>query len=153
MSTEIDVDAIVDRIASGTLTRTIADELGIKKPTLRDKIKDHPRYADAIKDQAESLVEQATEEMMAKTLEADSAVIARARARVDTAHKWAAARDPATWGARQQQITINVLQADQALTGVAGELLGQLRTIGCGLSTDRSAAPALQHDNNEADSE
>src|SRR3990167_10290489 len=88
-----DQDQIIARISSGEFTALIAEELGIPKPTLRGRLLSHPGYAEAIKNQAESLVERATAEMMDKTLAADNAVIARARARVDTAHKWAAARE------------------------------------------------------------
>src|SRR3990167_8418358 len=104
----LDIDSAIAEIASGTLTKTLAARYGIPKPTLRDKLLTHPGYATAVKSQAESLVETATAE--AFECEPDSAVIARARLRVDAAHKWAAARDPATWGARPELggLTVNV---------------------------------------------
>lgn len=105
----LDLDLCIARLAAGCLTKTIAAELGIPKPTLRNKLVKHPGYQAAIQSQAESIVETAVEEMMAKELIADSAVIARARARVDTAFKYAAARDPAVWG-QHTQVEIGITE-------------------------------------------
>ena len=57
-------------------------------------------YQDAIKVQAASLVEQATEKCFDETL--TPAEVGIARVRLDAAHKYAAARDPATWGNKTQ---------------------------------------------------
>lgn len=146
----LDHDAVIDRIASGEIMRTIAAELGVIKQSLRERLMKHPRYQQAIASQAESMVEQAVAEMMDPELPADVPVIARARARVDTAFKWAAARDPANWGQKQQTITINVLQADAALLVQAGALLDRLRTV----ASQDSYPQAIEGDlpNNEAES-
>ncbi len=96
----IDLDAAIARIAAGTLTKTIAAELGVAKQSLRERLIAHPKYKDAIKEQAASLVEDATEECMKD--EAVMPVIARARLKLDAAHKWARARDPETWGDKTQ---------------------------------------------------
>jgi len=120
----LDVESAIERIASGTLTRTIAAEYGVPKPTLRDRLKNHPKYKDALIEQAESIVEKATAEMMDDDLPADVSVIARARARVDTAHKWAAARDPERWAGKGVQINIGaVLNLDPASVSSIGGLL------------------------------
>ncbi len=111
---DLDLDAAIARIASGTLTKVLAAELGVPKPTLRDHLVRHPDYPQAIKAQAESLVEQATSECLSAELAAETAVIARARLRLDAAHKWAAARDPGTWSGKPDQstqgLTVNVVQ-------------------------------------------
>lgn len=104
----LDDDSAIAEIASGTLTKQIAARYGVATQSLRERLLKHPKYAQAIVDQAESLVETATDEAM--TCDADMPVIARARLRVETAHKWAAARDPARWG---QKVTA---QVDASLT-------------------------------------
>lgn len=91
----LDVDKAIADIASGKLMHQIASELGCSKGAIRHKIMSHPGYADAIQAQAESLVDQTTAELM--DVAADQVLITRARARNDSAHKWAAARDPARW--------------------------------------------------------
>lgn len=111
----LDDDAIIDRISSGEIMRTIAAELGVAKQSLRERLISHPQYPQAIAAQAESMVEQAVAEIMDPDLPADAPVIARARARVDAAFRYAAARDPARWGNRpdagQPSILINVVRA------------------------------------------
>lgn len=107
MALEIDVDYCIDQIASGTLTKRLAALYGIPKPTLRDRLVKHPKYAEAIKLQAESLVENATDEV--QECPPEMPVIARARLRLEAAHKWAAARDPQTWGAQKEQSAPQVI--------------------------------------------
>ena len=102
---KLDDDAAIAEIAAGTLTITLAQRYGIPKSTLRDRLVKHPQYPSAVRAQAESLVESATAEMM--SCDAEQAIIARARARVDAAHKWAAARDAATWAPKGMQLNVH----------------------------------------------
>lgn len=126
-----DPDAIIDRIASGTLTRTIAAELGMSKSALKWRIDKHPRYEEAIQNQAEALVEKATEELMSEALPPHNAFVSRARARVDAAHKWAAARDPARWAPGQRlmggdggPLQVEIVRYSQPVTLDSGVDLG-----------------------------
>ena len=96
----LDIQSALQRIAAGTLSKTIAAEYGVTKQSLRERLVAHPDYKEAIKDQAASLVEDATEDCMKDVNEMP--VIARARLKLEAAHKWARARDPDTWGDKQQ---------------------------------------------------
>jgi len=103
-------DQALAEIASGTLSKSIAERYGVTPYAVRLRLAKHPDYPRAITAQAESLVEQATDEAMSLGDGADALAIARARVKVETAHKWAAARDPAKWGQRSQ------IQVDAAIT-------------------------------------
>ena len=94
----LDDEAALAEIASGTLSKTIAARYGVTPYAVRKRLAQHPDYKTAIAEQAESLVEIATD--LAMTCSDKDVAIARVR--VDAAHKWAAARDPARWGPRQQ---------------------------------------------------
>jgi len=96
----LDHDALIDRLASGAILRTLATETGYPQVHLYDQLRNHPRYPAAIQAQAESLVEAGDEEMMSSELPPDTAYIAARTREVDTAFKWAAARDPLRWGAK-----------------------------------------------------
>ena len=119
--TTLDADVVIDQLAHGKLLRQIAAEHGVNKTSIYRRVKDHPEYAQAIVSQAESLVEQAIDEVM--TCDADTCNIARAR--VDAAFKWAAARDPARWATKSQiSVTIEDISAHLAAARerlVAGE--------------------------------
>jgi hypothetical protein len=95
----IDAESLLDEIASGVLSKVIAARYKVTPYGLRKRLSKHPDYQQAIKDQAESFVEDALHEMM--ECPADQVAITRARARFDCAHKWAMARDPAKWGPKQ----------------------------------------------------
>lgn len=103
IQSEPDYQAILQRIAQGELTKSIAAELGIGKGALRHRLaKLGDAYTSAIQEQAEAIVENAMAELFDdEKCIADQAIIARTRARVDTAFKYAAARDPARWGQKQ----------------------------------------------------
>lgn len=111
--TTLDDDAAIAQIASGVLTKQIAERYGVDKSSLRERLAKHPRYQQAVKEQAESIVEKVTAEALDDNLPADNPSIARARMRVETAHKWAAARDPGTWSGKVEQaapaIVINLV--------------------------------------------
>ena len=102
---KLDDDAAIAELASGVLSKQIAARYGVTPYAIRKRLAKHPDYKQAIADQAESLVEHATEEAMNCGM--DTVAIARARVKVDTAHKYAAARDPAHWGQRTQ-IDVNI---------------------------------------------
>ena len=97
---ELDIDRAIERISQGTLMRQIAAEYGVSKPAVYRRLVQHPDYHEAIQQQAESLVEVATQEAMRLAAGDDATAVNIARAKVDAAHKWAAARDPARWGQR-----------------------------------------------------
>lgn len=103
----LDDNAVIERIASGEIMMNIAAEYGVRKQSLRERLLKHPRYHQAIRDQADSIVETATKECM--ECDADMPVIARARLRLEAAHKWAAARYPEVWGNRPSvQVNLSV---------------------------------------------
>ena len=133
----LDDDAVIEQIAAGRLTRQIAAEYGVAKQSLRERLLKHPGYHNAIQAQAESLVEQATADAMELETTADQPAIARARLRVDTAHKWAAARDPAQWG--QKGNTINI-GADGPVTVQIVSFAAQLPQC----TTSHNEQPPLQ---------
>lgn len=109
---KLDVDKTIARLAQGTLLRQIASEYGVDKTAVHKKVKTHPDYPQAIIDQAESFVEQAMQQLFDPNLPADEVNIARAR--VDAAHKWAAARDPSRWAAKSHvTVDINVDLGDR----------------------------------------
>lgn len=118
----LDDNAAIAEIASGTLSKEIAARYGVTPRGLRKRLAQHPDYAEAIKEQAASLVEQATEYAFA----AGNADVPIARVRLDAAHKWAAARDPAQWGAKQQMTVEHVLRVEQRLERDLSALLGRV---------------------------
>lgn len=88
----IDATALLGRLAKGEFLKTLAEEYGVHKVSLRAQLIKHPDYAAAIAEQTEALIDSATQEIMGE-LPLDPAYIARARVRLDAAHKWAARRD------------------------------------------------------------
>ena len=96
----LDLDATLDLVRSGVLMKTIAEPLGVSAEAIRKRLLQHPDYANAIKEQAASLVEKATDYCFDESLTPLQVGIARVR--LDAAHKYAAARDPATWGNKSQ---------------------------------------------------
>lgn len=101
----LDIPSALQRIASGTLSKTIAAEFGVTSWAVRKRLAKFAPidYAEAIKNQAESFVEAA----MAYVETCDVDTVAIARVRVDSAFKYAAARDPERWGPRQT-VTIDI---------------------------------------------
>lgn len=94
----LDHDAAIEQLCQGRLLKHIAADYGVSKVAVYKRLRNHPDYQDAIAQQAEALVEQAVDEVF----NCDAETVNIARARADTAFKWAAARDPARWGAKQQ---------------------------------------------------
>lgn len=122
----LDVEAALDEIAAGTLSKQIAARYNVTPRGLRYKLAKHPNYKQAIAEQAHSIVEQAMDDIM--TVGADEALpIARARARVDAAFKYAAAHNPNY--ASKQQVTSVTVNVDIALGFDAGSLLDNVRTF------------------------
>lgn len=115
----LDIDQAIREIASGTLSKEIASRYGVTPYAVRKRLAQHPDYQQAIQEQAESLVERATHEAMTCTAES----VAIARVRVEAAHKWASARDPAKWGQRQQ-VSVEVVDFRDVLQGVAQRVGG-----------------------------
>ena len=98
----LDDDAAIAELASGVLSKEIAARYGVTPYAVRKRLAKHPDYRQAIHDQAESLVEAATDYAMT----CEQQTVAIARARVDAAHKWAAARDPAVWAPKGNNVNI-----------------------------------------------
>ena len=98
----LDDDAAIAEIASGVLSKEIAMRYGVTPYAVRKRLAKHPDYKQAVRDQAESLVEAATEYAM----NCEQQTVAIARARVDAAHKWAAARDPGVWAPKGASLNI-----------------------------------------------
>ena len=126
---DMDVERAIDELAAGKFLKEIAAEYGVDKTAIRQHIKDHPRYRQAIADQAEAMVEECTAEMMG--CPADKLHIARARAKVQTAHEWARARDPAHWqpvqriaGADGGPIQVQVVRFGELIEGEVGATMG-----------------------------
>lgn len=115
----LDADKAIEQLSQGRMLKQIAADYGVTKPAVYKRLKGHPDYKQAIIDQAESLVEIATEQVF--NCDADTVNIARAR--VDAAHKWAAARDPARWGPKQQIDINHSINIDVSLKFDAGNLL------------------------------
>lgn len=118
----LDIEKSIQRIAAGTLSKTIAAEYGVTPHAVRNRLAKHPDYAQAVKSQAQSLVEQATEYAMSEELDRNDVPIARVR--VEAAHKWAAAVDPERWAGKGIQINVGaVLNLDPAQVSSIGSLL------------------------------
>ena len=131
----LDDNEAIQRIASGTLSRTIAKEYNVTPFAIRKRLALHPDYPQAVKAQAESLVEQATEYAMA----CNNKNVAIARVRVDTAFKWAAARDPEHFGKQDVSVSVNVHVA--VLDLQATDLLDKLRVVDQPIALAHSSAP------------
>ena len=126
---KLDDEEAIAELASGVLSKEIAKRYGVSPYAIRKRLAKHPDYKQAIADQAESFVENATHEALSLDSDSDAVAIARARVKVDTAHKWAAARDPAKWGQRQQLDVNHTGQIEQVLQFDASSLLDKLRTV------------------------
>lgn len=143
----LDVEAALEEIAAGTLSKEIAARYNVTPFAVRKRLALHPNYQDAVKAQAASLVEDAT----GLAMKCSNEDVAIARVRVDAAHKWAAVRDPATWGAKQT-MTLDVhVRVDERLSASAGELLGRIvdgdvvregQCAGTGVMSNLSALPS-----------
>lgn len=125
----LDFDLTLERIASGTLSKTIAAEYGVTPRGLRYALsRNRPdQYKQAVMDQAESIVENAV--AYVETCDIDTVPIARVRA--DTAFRYAAARDPDRWSTKSGNITINnnLLTVPETIITQSAALLDQLRTV------------------------
>jgi len=123
----LDVQAAIAEIASGTLSKQIAARYNVLPKTLRDYLKRHDPegYAAAVVDQAESMVEDATEYAIGCADKEDAPI---ARVRMDAAHNWAKARDPSKWMPKQQ--------IDLAVTVDLGDRLRRALERDCGGNTD-----------------
>ena len=105
-------DAAIAELSSGVMLKQIAERYGCSKPAVYKRLSKHPDYKQAIDLQAEAFVEKA----MIEVMECDADTVNIARARVDAAFKWAAARDPHRWGQRTQvDVNINIGDTLQAI--------------------------------------
>jgi hypothetical protein len=114
----LDVDAALNEIASGVLSKEIAARYGVTPFGLRKRLAKHPEYKDAIAEQAHAFVESAMSELMSDELAHDAVAIARARAKVDGALRYAKAHNAAyadKQGVGDLQITVMVARDGQAI--------------------------------------
>lgn len=129
----LDVESAIDEIASGTLSKEIAERFGVTPRAVRNKLAKHPDYPQAVKDQAQSLVEQAT----GLAMTCGNADVPIARLRVETAHKWAAVADPERFSPKAQAVNVNI-GVQVSLTAVAlgsiEDLLGAVSTVSLAVS-------------------
>lgn len=122
----IDIDNILDRIASGDYAAHIARELGVCKAALHYKLRDDPNYQSA----REIGTEIRLDHWLAGIEEAaDDGDLNLARAKEVALRRleWRAEREfPHRWGAKQQ-MSVNLPPAlDAALAGLAIDLLGKI---------------------------
>jgi len=138
----LDHDAALAQLASGRLLKHIAADYGVSKVAVYKQLCKHPEYKQAIDYQAESLVEQALDEVM----NCDAETVNIARARVDAAFKWAAARDPAKWASKVSvDVSVDIGTELQ-------QLCRQLSSNG-GTSGGISEPLTIEHESNQDDSD
>jgi len=131
---DLDDDNALSEIAAGTFLKHIAARYGVAKQSLHERLSKHPAWRTAVAMQAETLVESATSEAMGLGDGATMPDIARARVKVDTAHKWASARDPANW-AQRTHMTIETGPGDlderirRAMAAERAVIDGQAREV------------------------
>ena len=126
----LDVEAAIEEIAEGKLSKDIAARYSVTSASLRAKLAKHPRYKSAVRDQARSLVERATDEAMECQDWRDAAI---ARVKLDAAHRWGQAIDPETWAPQKAGVTVQVISADRASLG---DLADILRTVSVQVPSD-----------------
>ena len=126
----LDVEAAIEEIAEGRLSKVIAARYGVSSSSLRAKLEKHPRYKEAVRHQARSLIESATDGAMECEDWREAAI---ARVRLDAAHKWGAAVDPERWSPQRSGVTVQVISADRASLG---DLADILRTVSVQVPSD-----------------
>ena len=120
----LDDNAAIAEIASGVLSREIAARYGVTPYAIRKRLAKHPGYGLAVKEQAESFCEEAV--FFARNCTEDEVAIARVR--VDSAFKWAAARDPERFGGKAA-VQINMgMVLDPGQVRDLGALLNRVLT-------------------------
>lgn len=119
----LDADAAIDMLASGSMLKDIAAQHGVSKQAVHRKLSSHPRYKQAIKDQASALVHKAMEEVQAVCLpqseedrkSVDAVDIARVRELRASAFRYAESVSPEQWGQKTHvtgDLSITVVISD-----------------------------------------
>lgn len=120
----LDIEASIERIASGTLSREIAAEFGVTPWAVRQRLMNHPNYKQAVAEQAHQFVEKAMAEIMSDSIAGDNLAIAHARAKVEAAFKYARVHNQAY----ADKPAVNVGISPEALVTIdAGSLLQFVR--------------------------
>lgn len=102
----MDMDAAIDLLAQGAMLKEIAAQYGVSKQAVHKRLSTHPRYKQALKEQAAALVHKAMEETQNVCLpdndEAKQRVslvdIARVRELRAAAFRYAESVSPEDWG-------------------------------------------------------
>jgi AMMECR1 domain-containing protein len=114
----LDDDATIDAIRNGTMLYQIASQYGVSKVAVYKRIKSHPDYKDAIKQQATSFVERAMSELFSDAIQnAGSDAVNIARARVDASLKYARVRNPDEFGDKLAPTSPVVVNIDLSHSG------------------------------------
>lgn len=95
---KLDIEKSIEEIANGTMLKQIAARYGVSKVAVRKHLAKHPGYAEAVKEQAHSFVEDAMTELS----NCDVETVNIARAKVDGAFKYARAMNPEVFGDKLQ---------------------------------------------------
>lgn len=134
----LDPDKALDQLASGTMLKEIAAQFGVSKQAVHKRLATHPRYRQAIKDQAAAFVHEAMDETrtvcLPETDEERAALamvdIARVRELRSAAFRYAESADPQEWG--QKGLNINIVGSQvsigEALADDARALLDKLQS-------------------------
>ena len=126
----LDDNKAIAEIASGTLSKQIAERYGVTPYAVRKRLAKHPEYKAAINEQCESFVEDSVYDVMTLKPDADMVAITRARTKADIALKYAAARDPERWGAKQSgNVIIDLGSALQVIAERMQERLADRNTV------------------------
>lgn len=115
----LDYEDALDRMATGVLSKAIAAEYGVSPYGLRKRLAQHPDYKAAIAEQSHSIVEHAMEELM--ECPHDVVAIARARAKVDGAMRYAKAHNPAYADKQQVEHTASGPLINIVLAGTVAQ--------------------------------
>lgn len=108
----LDDEKAIAELCDGTLMKEIAERYKCSKVAVYKRLSKHPEYPQAIKYQADSLVENALKQVM----ECDADTVNIARARFDACHKWAMSRHPEVWGPKAGgNITVDLGSALQLI--------------------------------------
>ena len=123
--------SILEQLSSGYLLKQIAAQYGVSKQAIQQALKGDEGYKQALKNQAESLIEEAKEETWAAREALD---IARAREMVRFAFRYGESVDPEAWGQRTQvQVTGSL---GDLITEVSARMLEALPEAGSSAQSD-----------------
>jgi hypothetical protein len=113
----LDDNAAIEELASGVLSKEIAERYDVSPYAVRKRLSKHPDYAQAIKDQSHSIAEDGVYAVLKLGPDSDMVAITRARVKADIALKYAALRNPEDYGIRGNgNVTIDLGSALQLMS-------------------------------------